>query len=356
MDSEKKYDNIILFTNGAIGDFLMGALCADSARKKLSGGEVIIFTPRNAAILQNLFFAYPHVYVLEVSRRNFLQALILLVRLVWQKNIVVNQGVFRKIPHQAQLFARLLTIHRESTYLHFIKKGVSLKHKEKGTIVFDYHLSVYENLAHLFNRENLNIPSTVPPYHFVSDASVLERYDLVHSLYVVVHPCAFSSSRSLPSVRWAEIFAYLLSNFPSMKVVVTGSNQDNLFIQKIFDAGVSPSSVVNLSGKLSMMELANVINGARGYIGVDTGITHLAGVLQKRSVIIGNLSNPCWLPVYNKNATILTERKSCTCNGEKGGDCFYLVEGKKYYKCMIDISEESIHKSIEAMLTLKPHI
>lgn len=350
MNSLKKYDNILLFTNGAIGDSLMGALCADSATKKLTRSRIIILTPRNAAILQNLFSAYSHIQVHEVNRRHFLNLLSVVVRVIGHRNIVVNQGVFTRSSFHMRLLARLLTIHRESVYLHFVQKEVSNKRTKEEGIVFDYCFSIYENVARLLNTQNLDVSSSVPLYNFIHNQDVLERYGLKKSLYVVIHPCASSVSRSLPAARWAGLLRYIEANFPDIKIVITGSKKDKSFIQKIFETKMSTTSLVNLAGELSMTELANVIDGAHGYIGVDTGITHLAGVLRKRSVIIGNNSNPHWLPRYNENAVILTESKHCTCDGKKGGDCFYHINGERYYKCMLDISEESMYESIKNML------
>jgi hypothetical protein len=49
----------------------------------------------------------------------------------------------------------------------------------------------------------------------------------------------------------------------------------------------------------------------------------------------------------------LAESKNCTCDGEKGGDCFYYQGDEKYYKCLLDISDETIVKEIERMLAKK---
>ncbi|MBI3634350.1 MAG: glycosyltransferase family 9 protein [Candidatus Yonathbacteria bacterium] len=338
-----------MFINGAIGDCLMGTLCADSVQKKLPESKIIIITPRNVSILQDLLSAYPHIQVVEINRYNFLSALFLLMSLVWQRNLVVYNGILKEASFFTQFLFRLLSIHIQSSRFFFLKDG--MRGKERGGVLyFNYKLSVYQNLARLFSTQYLNIPSAVPLYHFVSDAGVLERHHLVRFTHVVVHPCASNPVRSLPPDRWVKIFKYLSNNFPNIKIVVTGSERDRRFIQEIFDAGVSPNSVIDLTGMITMTELANIIDRARGYLGVDTGITHLAGVLQKRSVIIGNLSNPHWLPYYNKNATILAENKNCTCDGQKGGDCFYWIGEGKYYKCLIDISEKTIHDSIRKML------
>lgn len=350
MQATGAYDNIIMFTNGAIGDFLMAGLCADSVGNVLPESNITIITPRNTSILRELFSAYPHIKVLEVNRRNFLHTPIFLARVAGQKNLVVNQGVFKKISFFVWLLTRLLVLRSGSVHLYFLQKALQSKPKKRGVIVFDYHLPVYENLAHLVRAQGIDISSAVPLYHFISISDIFERYGIMRGSYIVIHPCASSFSRSLPAPRWANIFQYIEHNFPETKIIVTGSKQDDLFIKTIFNTGVSADSVIDLAGKLSMVELANIIDGSRGYVGVDTGVTHLAGVLQKQSVIIGNLSNPCWLPFYNKNATILTERKNCTCDGQKGGNCLYRIGGERYYKCMIDIPEESIYRSIRKML------
>lgn len=343
------YDNVILFTNGAIGDFLMAGLCADSVGKLLPKSNITIITPRNTSLLRELFSAYPHIKIREVNRRNFMHASTLLARMAWQKNLVIHQGVFKKIPFFVWLLTRLLVVHPRSVHLHFLQKAPQGKSKKEEVVVFDYHLPVYENLAHLVRAHGIDISPEVPLYRFVTIHNIFERYGLVRGSYVVVHPCASSFARSLPALRWVNIFQYVAHNFPETKIVVTGSNQDDVFIQTIFNAGVLIDSVVNLAGKLSMVELANVIDGSRGYVGVDTGITHLAGVLQKRSVVIGNCSNPCWLPSYNKNAIILTEHKNCTCDGQKGGNCLYQIGRERYYKCMFDIPEESIDEGVKNM-------
>lgn len=351
MQSVQKYNNVVLFTNGAIGDFLMGALCAESASEKIKGGKVIILTPRNAGIFRDLFSAYQNVQIYEANRRHFSNLALVVTRVFLQKNLVINQTVFKNIPFHTRVFARLLTMRLGSAYIHFAREDASSERGERETVAFDHHHLVYENLVHLLNTQNLGISSHIPNLRFVHDPNVLERYGLTGLMYVVIHPCAFSASRSLPGARWARLFEYVATHFPNVKIVVTGSTQDSHLINKISRALTHDVPFVDLSGKLSMAELANLLDGARGYVGVDTGVTHLAGVLQKRSIVIGNLSNPCWLPRYNKNAVILTESKNCTCDGKKGGNCFSFIDGERYYKCMLDIPEEVIYENIKNMLT-----
>lgn len=340
------YENIFFFTNGAIGDFLMTMLSAEEVRKKASSGECTIFVPRSAPMLQGLCEGYPQIRVQAMNWRMLPLLGVLVLKNMSSKNLVVRQGVFKKSPWPTEILARLLSLRPMSRYVRFLQD--EHQSPERG-VVFNPSILVYENLVRLMRAGGVEIPPEVPMYHFKTDEGVLKQQGLVSSAYLVVHPAAFSSVRSLPPSRWASLLGLVAKNNPALKIVVTGSAQDRAFIQK-FLPQVPQAHVVNLAGSLSMSELAQVILSARGFVGVDTGITHLAGVLRQKSVVIGNLSNPCWLPRYNKNAIILAESKNCTCDGEKGGDCFYRQGDEKYYKCLLDISDETIVREIDQMI------
>lgn len=332
------YNNIIIFTNGAIGDFLMAMLFLCSVKKVLPALKLMIITPRNASMLRKFLLAYPYIEVFEINRHNFLKSIVFLGKIFFKKNLVLGQVAFGRISLRVKFLTCLLVVRPGSKRLSFLKS------------VFDYNKSVYENLVCLFNTQHFNIPLAVPRYNFIPNEKVGRQHGLNRFNYIVIHPCAFNPARSLTDKRWKKIFEFVSNNFPNIKIVITGSKQDSVFIQKILGKDCAKISIINLTGKLSMTELTSIIDDSIMYIGVDSGISHLAGILQKRSLIIGNLSNPCWLPTYNKNVVILTNNKNCTCDGAKGGDCFYRIDGEKYYKCMIDISQEIIYRQIANML------
>lgn len=342
------YDHIFFFTNGSIGDFLMTMLCAEEVRKKTSNSTCVIFTPRNASMLQELCGAYPNIQVRAMNGRALPALGLFVCKNMFGKNLVVRQGVFKKIPWSIEIPARLLSLWPMSRYVRFFQNGNEYRSQESG-VVFGLDILVYENLARLVGVAGVKISSEVPVYRFNVDERVVKRHGLAPAAYLVVHPSGSSPVRSLPPSRWRSVLALVAQNNPSLKIVITGSAQDDTFIQT-FLPRISQGQLINLSGKLSMPELAQVISSARGFLGVDTGVTHLAGVLRQKSVVIGNLSNPCWLPRYNERAVILTEPKSCTCDGSKGGNCFYEIGKEKYYKCMLDISDEAIVREIQDML------
>lgn len=343
---EYTYKNIVIFSNGAIGDFLMAILFLDNLRKTLPKARYTILVPRNAKILRQLALAYPFIFIVEINSCNFLHHIYFLIILSLRKIIVIRSVSFSNLPLTLRILCKVLTIRMGSKNIGFSDKSI-LKGK-----TFDYSKLVYENIIDLFNSYGFTVQDMMPKYKFIPIEDVISKYGLSYVDYVVIHPCASHVSRSMPVIRWVEIFEYILNSFPMITIVVTGNKQDFIFITKIITRlSIKNNSIVNLAGMLSLNELTTIINMAtKGYIGVDTGISHLAAVLRKRSVIIGNLSNPCWLPFYNENSIVLANNTNCTCNGKKGGNCFYVIDGQKYYKCMIDIPNTKIYKNISVML------
>ena len=84
------------------------------------------------------------------------------------------------------------------------------------------------------------------------------------------------------------------------------------------------------------------------YIGVDTGITHLASVLGKKSLVIAEQGAPHWLPYYNDNAVIVYKVL-----GDESG----VFEGREYLESkrtssaryLDRVPMETIKKAILAM-------
>jgi ADP-heptose:LPS heptosyltransferase len=95
---------------------------------------------------------------------------------------------------------------------------------------------------------------------------------------------------------------------------------------------------------------AAVIARTACFVGVDSGLTHIAGVMHVPTVAIENLRTVMWLPRYNPNAVILTEAKNCLCSADRGRDCYYEIGGIRYLRCMIDIPQENIKKAITETL------
>jgi len=177
---------------------------------------------------------------------------------------------------------------------------------------------------------------------FRENTEVLTRYGVASGEYLFVHPFAGSEIRELSQARWVQLLHKLSTLYPHLKILISGAGKDDVAARHLRDAAMMGDILINLSGKCSVQEIASLISHAAAYLGVDTGITHLASVIQAPAVLIGNNSNPFWLPTYSTNTTILTADEHCTCDGAKGGACWVTEAGQQRYRCMVEISDETI--------------
>lgn len=92
--------------------------------------------------------------------------------------------------------------------------------------------------------------------------------------YIVIHPTPQKIDRRIPMEKWGELIEYFSAQ--GYAIVVTGSGlpAELSYINEILST--VKGETYNLAGKLSWGQTANVIKGAKCYIGIDTGTTHLA--------------------------------------------------------------------------------
>ncbi len=94
-----------------------------------------------------------------------------------------------------------------------------------------------------------------------------------------------------------------------------------------------PEGILNLSGKISLKELAALIQDSLGLITIDSVPMHLASVLQKPTIVLfGPSSEDAWGPWQNPNAAVLATKFSCRpcnldgCGGGKVSDCLAAIK------------------------------
>lgn len=336
-------DSLIYFTFGTIGDFLMVLSFLENIHEDRGNLSIHVVTTKNASLLRQMAEEYPFITVHELSRS--IGSTIRLLSFIGKRNLVVTPQTFGRIPFSVKVVAKLLSFPRGrlvgyddgsriNTFLYNTFLPFDLK-----KLMID---NLYDWLAVLGFQKTKDLSFRFRPTGVINKVSPGTRF-------VVIHPFAANSRRSLPESRWKELVAFLAGqNLDS--VLITGSAGDREGAARLLPSGVG-KKVRNLAGELSVAEMAGLLEHATLFVGVDTGITHLASVLCRPSVVIGNLSNPCWLPQYNDRAVILTNSKNCLCAGNKTGECTYTINGRDYLRCMIDVSQEEIKERINKMIT-----
>lgn len=95
--------------------------------------------------------------------------------------------------------------------------------------------------------------------------------------------------KNWPIQNWIELVKNLCKDFPNQTFVIVGDVNEMAYV-KDFDA-LDRTNCCVLIGKTSIREVFNLVAFSNGYIGLDSGIMHMAVVLQKKTLTIFGASN-----------------------------------------------------------------
>jgi ADP-heptose:LPS heptosyltransferase len=150
-----------------------------------------------------------------------------------------------------------------------------------------------------------------------------------------------------PAKHWGtESFATLLYEIHAQtqaELYVLGGEQDMSFIHEILDGLRCP--VVNLVGKLSLLEIAAFLKDCFLFIGCDTGTTHLASAVGVPVICLFSAANEVdvWKPVGSQ-VRVLTHHPECSpCR------CHECPRTDGYF-CMDEIKVEDVLEEVKMIL------
>ena len=156
-------------------------------------------------------------------------------------------------------------------------------------------------------------------------AKILADRGLATKGFVHLHPTSRWLFKCWPAAKVAELLTALGAD--EQRVVLTSSPEkaELTMIRDILAA--TRASVVNLSGQLSLKELAALTQQARLFVGVDSAPMHIAAAMQTPIVaLFGPSGDAEWGP-WMVNHRIVASKHPCRpcgmdgCGGGKVSDC-----------------------------------
>lgn len=150
-----------------------------------------------------------------------------------------------------------------------------------------------------------------PCYQVVPPSLSAERHVALHRQlavlvehpYVVLHVYPKFTYKMWTPTGWLELARWL--NGQGYAIVFTGGPDADecAYINTIANALSAPATrapILNLAGKLSLAETADLLRSARLYIGPDTAVTHIAAACGTPTLALFGPSNPVkWGPWPN---------------------------------------------------------
>jgi ADP-heptose:LPS heptosyltransferase len=166
--------------------------------------------------------------------------------------------------------------------------------------VFLTHHSKSSRKTHNYlNFNNLILalkPDTkISPYSFKTDAKLRPT----DKTYCIFAPCSSEKQRMWPKERFIETGKHFSAK--GITPVLLGLEKEQDYLDEIN----SRVSGINLAGKHSIPEVISIIKNSIFFIGNDTGLSHIAGMLNIPSFIIFGPSNPTLAKPEGENVTCI---------------------------------------------------
>jgi len=157
----------------------------------------------------------------------------------------------------------------------------------------------------------------------------LHKFGLFSGSYIVIHPGAAFAYKRWNKEAWRQLIGH--SKDRGFQVVVTGggSQEEKSYLDNL----LSGSSILRLDGCLSWNELAEVLEGARACVVVDTSVAHLAAALAVPGVAIFGPTDPVvWAPrsstpkrilavVQNTQGCVPCQEEGCERHQQSRSEC-----------------------------------
>jgi heptosyltransferase III len=236
-------------------------------------GDVIAFSPVAEQLHQNI----PKTYIIWLINPKFIEIIkhnpyINYSYPVYCDALIHKIKKYRWIPLLDPRF-------NDNNFCQFCKTD-----KMKQTIDGNFNLNNYYNYGNLLSifcqilglernfAQNLN-PKIVIPDRILSKT----KEQLAGSEpYTVIHAESNDPHREWTDTNWQLLIEYILAN----------SKQNLIILGLKKRLTISNRRVTDLSGQLSLLQTAAVIQQAKQFIGIDSSLAHIANALRIPSVII----------------------------------------------------------------------
>ncbi|MCX7950184.1 MAG: hypothetical protein N2509_08750, partial [Treponemataceae bacterium] len=277
-------ENIIFISCFYIGDCLFLTPIYREVKKKYPKIKItaIVNDPSAKSLLQSNPYIDHLVFV-----QNYLQALLFVLNNLRVKyDILMDYSslfwwsfVFRFL--RANLRVARQNQHRVG---HFLLDDFSWLHDQvvpyRGQYIVDYYAQIMEETGVPIPHRQMEI--------FLDPREVcqtLHSYHLDGARYFILHPGA--RNRENLWYRWPELVHSLRRAYPQHLLVLTGTRQDAERLGEVISSpAFSDPQVFSLMGKTTIKEMAALISCCEGFIGGDTGASHVAIALQKPTVML----------------------------------------------------------------------
>ena len=166
--------------------------------------------------------------------------------------------------------------------------------KRKKTVVTDFsdaeqnlHLLYSKANAKINNIESFYLPQ--PVFNTNPKVGFINKGLTDHFILQISAGNNATPFKNWPVTNWLILTERLCKAYPDLEFIITGDKSETAYIKDFENLNCSNCKV--LIGKTTVEEVFNLTAKSSGYIGLDSGIMHMAVVLQKKTLTIFGASN-----------------------------------------------------------------
>ena len=279
-----KKRKIALIFSGGLGDTILFVPLLKALKKKQFHITCIFYSPDKSDCLldESLYDVKIHI----AGKIRFL--LFAITHTGHFINIYINHLAKGKL---IALAASICSYRVTQTGNTLLKNTKSRKHIPIETDFSDAE----QNLRLLYNNQHAKIKNIQDFYfeHPQYDSTVIEKYFAKsRPEYIVIQVSSGNNNtpyKNWPMQNWLSLLSNLCDRYTAYSFVIIGDESETVYAEA-FEKTAKPNCRV-LIGKTSIPELFSLLAYSKGYIGLDSGIMHMAVALKKKTLTLFGASN-----------------------------------------------------------------
>jgi heptosyltransferase-2 len=124
---------------------------------------------------------------------------------------------------------------------------------------------------------------------------------------LALHPGSGSERKNWPEERWAELLARILKG-SSLDILLVGGEAEGERLRRLAAPFSELKSRVTIAQNLALPDLGKLLESSRGFVGHDSGISHLAAAVGLPGILLwGDSNEDVWRPPSPKMVLLRAE-------------------------------------------------
>lgn len=338
----KEIKKIVIFRLSSIGDIVLTSALVRCVRKAYPEAQIDFVVKQQFSQLVEFNPHLSNIYTID-SSKGF-SGLKSLTKYLKSQNYDVFLDIHKNI---------------RSAYVRNLSKPTKVfvfnKHVFKRSLLTKWNIDLYKNINPVYRRfidsaKSIGVANDgkltelfIPESTENKVLGILKEHNIKSCEYILLCPGASFANKRWPADQFAHLALKLIVE--GHNVVLSGGNSEKGSCEKIM--AYSQNKVLDLAGKLSIIESAVLAKHAKVVVVNDTGMLHISEALGTPVVgIYGPTARQLgYYPILPKSRIAEVELPCRPCTKMGAAEC-----PKKHWKCMKNITVDQVMNELIQIL------